>query len=430
MSDELARRPANALATRPLARELVEEAAQNARRSLSEATQRAYATSWARFSTWCAAHGLSALPADEPTIVTYLTAAAAGYELEGEPVAPLKYRSLERLYAALRVRHEEAGHELGTLKGVRNTMKAIGRAAVGGIAPKKKKALTVEQVFAAVKKLGADPFDVRARAVLLLGWIIGQRRSNIAGLRLDDVELTPEKAIVTIRKSKTNQLGKKPQVIVVTRRGGRFCAVEALERWLATRVRLPGDSSLLGVSDVTVNTIVKRAAASLGLNPHEYGAHSLRRGFVTSNHRAGVPVPSIMAVTGHENYEQVLGYIEQDPEQKRDIGSELFAALEEGESVEEDDKIEVSTVEHGGQQLVDRRAAQEMKRRIVSKPDFTRNGAPFNPGLLKTMVFRLNEKGRSVVSIVAALRAVKIRKGDGKPVEAADVERWLADGTG
>ena len=431
MSDELARRPAGAIITQTLPRELLEEAARNARRSLSEASKRAYATSWARFEGWCRAHGLVALPADETTIVTYLTAAAAGYELAGEKVAPLKYRSLERLYAALRVRHEEAGHPLDTLKGVRNTLKAIGRNTPGGIAPKEKKGFRIEHIVAAIEKLGSSPVDVRAKAVLLFGWWIGQRRSNIAGLQVGDVEFTADRAIVTIGKRKTDQLGEKPHVIMVGRRRSKFCAVSALEEWLAIR-RAPGDDPrLLGVSVDTVNAIVKRAAASLGLNPREYGAHSLRRGFVTSSSRAGKDTPSIMKVTGHKDIKQLLRYIEKDP--TRDIAGEMFAKYDdEEEEVEDNEKVTVTVEEvtHNGQQLVDRRAAQEMKRRIVSKPDFTKDGAPCDVVWLRKAVQRLDEKGRSALAIVAALRAIKIAHGDGKPINAADVERWLAGGAG
>jgi integrase len=450
LSSALARRRPGALVALPLARELVEEAARNARRSLSEATKRAYATSWARFEAWCAAHGLPALPADEPTVVTYLTAAAAGYELEGEDVPPLQYRSLERLYAAVRVQHEEAGCPLGTLKGVRNTMKTIGRKAKEGIAPKQKRGFKIDQVVAAVKLLTADPFDVRARAVLLFGWIIGQRRSSIAALQLEDVEFTETKAVVTIRRSKTDQLGEG-HTIVVKRRGGRYCAIEAVEDWLAVRNRDPEDRSLLGVSDVTVNVIVKRAAASLGLNPKEYGAHSLRRGYVTSMSRAGKDVASIMDVTGHDSVEQVRGYIEKDPDQKEDIAADLFAEYDKEDMAakrtyvpESEDKSLKATLselagpiltkqappvvihEATGQPLVDRRVTQEMRRRVVKAPDFLRDGKPADVAVLKTLAKRLESKGRSLRLIVTAMKAVKVTRGDGSALTAEDVTRWLA----
>jgi integrase len=447
---DLVRRRSAALATLPVARELIEEAARNARRSLSEATQRAYAADWRRFEGWCDAHGLPSLPADEATIITYLTAAARGYALdEGVALPPLGYGSLARLYSAVRVMHDETGNTLPKLRGVTNALHTLGRTL--GVAPKNpKRALTREQIKEAVALLTTTPADTRARAVLLFGWIIGQRRSDIAALQLRDVTFEEQGATVRLRKSKTDQLGRG-RTIAVTRRGGRFCAVAALEAWLGYRKPSEPRASLLGVSAVTVNQIVKRAAASIGLDPRKYGGHSLRRGFVTSAARAGSDVAAIMKVTGHESVEQVLEYIEEATPFQRDIGSALLSDGEGEDTLRkplreyvpptEDKslkatigelagplltKMPVAATTPEGQPLVDRRAAQEMRRRVVVKPDFTRDGAPCDVAWLVKQSQRMADNGRSVGAIVAALNAIKVRHGDGKELTSADVKRWLA----
>jgi site-specific recombinase XerD len=308
------------VSSQALSRELVQTAASNARRSLSEASKRAYKADWARFRAWCAAFGCCSLPAAEPTIVTYLTAAARGYELAGDPVAPLRYSSLSRAYAAIRVYHDEGGEPLGTLVGVRNALKSIGREI--GTAPKQKRGLTADQVTLAVAQLDVSSLmGVLDRAVLLLWFAVGQRRSNIAALRVDDVEFNEEGALITIRKSKTDQLGKG-RVIGVTRMGGANCPVEALEAWL--QVRDVGGKSLFGMTDAGVANIVKEAAASLGLDPREYAGHSMRRGFVTSAARAGQDVLTIMHTTGHRSVEQVQTYIETATPFDRHVGSTLL----------------------------------------------------------------------------------------------------------
>ncbi len=159
---------------------LVERAAANAKRPHAPATLRAYARDWKRFEAWCRAVGLRALPADEATICTHLTALAEMLKPDGTPL--YRYATIERAYAAIRVRQEAAGVPLGTLIGVRNTLVNVGRKL--GKAPRQKAALEREQIVQAAALMGP-----RDRAILLLGWSIGQRRSNIAALALDDARV-------------------------------------------------------------------------------------------------------------------------------------------------------------------------------------------------------------------------------------------------
>jgi hypothetical protein len=118
------------------------------------------------------------------------------------------------------------------------------------------------------------------------------------------------------------------------------------------------------------------------------------------------------------------------PYEPRDIGSEMFAAYddEEGESVEDEKTIvEVPVIAApDGQPLVDRRAAKEMRRRVVHAPDFTRDGAPCSVAWLVKQSLALYLKGRSTGAIVAAFNSIGVRHGSGKLVEEGDVKRWLA----
>jgi hypothetical protein len=79
-----------------------------------------------------------------------------------------------------------------------------------------------------------------------------------------------------------------------------------------------------------------------------------------------------------------------------------------------------------GQQLVDRKAAHEAKRRIVRAPDFTRDEAPCDVGTLVRQAQRLYLRGRSAGAILAAFKAIGVRRGNGEEIELGDVQRWLA----
>ena len=59
----------------------------------------------------------------------------------------------------------------------------------------------------------------------------------------------------------------------------------------------------------SVATIVKRRARLAGLEG-DFGAHSLRSGFVTEAGKQGVPLPAVMAMTEHRSVASVIGYFQ------------------------------------------------------------------------------------------------------------------------
>jgi hypothetical protein len=54
---------------------------------------------------------------------------------------------------------------------------------------------------------------------------------------------------------------------------------------------------------------VQHYVALLGLDPANFGGHSLRSGFVTSAYKLGRKVPDIMQSTGHNGTKELLGYV-------------------------------------------------------------------------------------------------------------------------
>jgi len=59
----------------------------------------------------------------------------------------------------------------------------------------------------------------------------------------------------------------------------------------------------------SVASIVKRRAKLAGLEG-DFGAHSLRSGFVTEAGKQGVPLPAVMAMTEHRSVASVIGYFQ------------------------------------------------------------------------------------------------------------------------
>ncbi len=158
----------------------------------------------------------------------------------------------------------------------------------------------------------------RDRALLLLGWAGGFRRSELSGMDVTDLDFQKEGLVVTLPKSKTDQQGEGRQVYVPYGQEAATCPVRALEKWLKA-ARIKHGPVFRGVDNrervgegplhkVSVGRIVKRSVKMIGLPPSRYGGHSLRAGLVTEAAKRRVPDAIIMNQTGHRSTEVMDGY--------------------------------------------------------------------------------------------------------------------------
>ena len=113
---------------------------------------------------------------------------------------------------------------------------------------------------------------IRDRALLLVGFGIAARRSELANLDLDDVAETGEGLVVTVRFGKA---------------GGR--AFRGVDRH---------GNLTAGISPAGVGHILGRLERDAGITIHLTG-HSLRAGLATEARRAGHDVKTISDQTGH-----------------------------------------------------------------------------------------------------------------------------------
>jgi site-specific recombinase XerD len=285
----------------------LELAADFAKASKAPATQAAYASDFRIFERWCAARGLCALPA---------TAAALCAFLADEATAGRRASTLGRRQAAIRYFHRAAGHESptadeavkATLSGIRRTIRA---------APVRKRAATSDMVIA-MSATGTSLRELRDCAIILLGFAGAFRRSELVALDVADLEDAPEGLLVAIRRSKTDQEGIGRKVAIP--RGEIACPVGALKAWLEAAAITSGPLFVRifnkRAQRVThrrldarnVATVVKAAAAKLGLEASAFAGHSLRAGFVTSAVKRGANLIKITDVTGHRSLEMLKTY--------------------------------------------------------------------------------------------------------------------------
>ena len=71
---------------------------------------------------------------------------------------------------------------------------------------------------------------LRDRALIILGFSLAARRSELAALEIEDLDVKDEGLLVTFRKSKTDQEGEGAKVAVP--RGNKLCPVALLQDWL------------------------------------------------------------------------------------------------------------------------------------------------------------------------------------------------------
>jgi integrase len=158
----------------------------------------------------------------------------------------------------------------------------------------------------------------RDRALLLIGFAGALRRSELVGLKFDDIEFVEQGLIVYLRKSKTDQLGEGRKIAIPYARGAT-CPVISLKHWLEaggitegalfrpiTRYERIENNAL---STQAVAVIVKQRAAAIGLDASKFSGHSLRAGLVTSAAQSGVSTWKIKQQTGHKSDAMLNRYI-------------------------------------------------------------------------------------------------------------------------
>lgn len=283
------------------------------------ATSRAYAGDWKRFTAWCAEHGHAALPASAEVLTEYATHLA--YTLHRAPA------TIERAVAAIRVAHQSAGAPPPATVGARLVLRGYRDALKTAQDPATRRRARPRQAAPAlpttlrtmVATLDRDtPIGARDACLLLLGFALAARRSELVALDLADITLADHGLDVTVDRRKTHTDGP---VAVLHGSDPATCPVRATRAWLdqladagltsgpllvrvdrhgflapaLTRAGRPIGDPTGRLSGQAVADVVARTATAADLD-HSPGpdapaplwaGHSLRRGLATAARRAG-----------------------------------------------------------------------------------------------------------------------------------------------
>ena len=289
-------------------------------------TRKAYASDWKHFSAWCRRSSLSPLPPHPATVGLYITACASGSVDRGAKANSVS--TIERRLSSISWNYAQRGLSLDrkdrhiaiVMAGIRNSHARP---------PVQKEAVMATDIIAMLETLDRGTLrGMRDRAMLLIGYTGGLRRSEIVGLDLkadqtEDgrgwIEILDKGMLLTLR-------GKTGWREVEVGRGSAdaTCPVAAIETWIKFAKlahgplfrRVTGQGKAVGserLNDKEIARLVKRTAMAAGIRgdlpeierQFKFSGHSLRAGLASS---AEVDERYVQKQLGHASAEMTRRY--------------------------------------------------------------------------------------------------------------------------
>ena len=270
------------------------------------ATMRSYYADVEIFLSWCDDQNLAPFPASVETVCRFL-------EEQAPDRAPSTVR--RRLYAIRKVhrllRLDDPTHD----EDINLTFRRIRRAK--RTRPKQAKGMTRPYLDKFLAVQPDNSWGLRNRAMLLLGYELLTRRSELVALTTNDLEILDDGTMrVIIRRSKADPFGQG-RIAFTSQK-----TANAVQDWLAWRgpdinyLFCPiyrGTAVNRDLSTTTVKRLVKSAAKAAGLETKDidaFSGHSLRVGAAQDLLCAGYDAAAIMRAGGWKSVNILGRYLE------------------------------------------------------------------------------------------------------------------------
>ena len=278
------------------------ETLNNLKNSKSPNTLRAYESDYKDFSAFCAKNNFNPLPADPKILSLYLTNLSQ----------TSKFSTLKRRIASISVIHKLRGHYIDTKHPI-IMENLLGIKRQKGSNQKAKKPILINDLKLIIDVINKceirENRKLRDKALILIGFAGGFRRSELVALEYDDVEFVVEGVKIFVKRSKTDQSGEGMTKAIPSFNNALYCPVVHLQNWIYELKNKKG--KIFSISDKSVALIIKKYANLAGLDGNKYAGHSLRSGFATSTAESGAEERNIMAMTGHKTTQMVRRYIQE-----------------------------------------------------------------------------------------------------------------------
>ena len=277
------------------------ETLKNLRNSKAPNTLRAYKADFKDFGSFCIKNGFKPMPSEPKVISLYLTYLSK----------LCKFSTLKRRLASISVIHKLSGHYID-IKHPMITENLMGIKRKNGSYQKAKKPILISDLKSIINVIDEEKNEInkiRSRALLLIGFSGGFRRSELVAIDYEDIDFVIEGVKIFIKRSKTDQSGEGMTKGIPYFSNSKYCPVISLKNWIQKSEIKHG--KIFDISDKSVALIIKKYTAIAGLDSRKYSGHSLRSGFATSAAELGAEERSIMAMTGHKTTQMVRRYIQE-----------------------------------------------------------------------------------------------------------------------
>tara|TARA_B110000438_G_scaffold20892_1_gene19056 strand:- start:231 stop:1145 length:915 start_codon:yes stop_codon:yes gene_type:complete len=277
------------------------ETLKNLKSSKAANTLRAYKADYKDFASFCLKHGFKPIPSEPKIISLYLTHLSK----------ICKFSTLKRRLASISVIHKLSGYYIDA-KHPMITENLMGIKRINGSHQKAKKPILINDLKLIINVIDEDKNEKRKlknKALILIGFAGGFRRSELVLISHDDVEFVPEGVKIFVKRSKTDQSGEGMTKGIPYFPNTNYCPVISLKNWIEKKNIRSG--KIFDISDRSVALTIKKYTAIAGLDPNKYSGHSLRSGFATSTAELGADERSIMTMTGHKTTQMVRRYIQE-----------------------------------------------------------------------------------------------------------------------
>ena len=273
------------------------ETLKNLKNSKARNTLRAYQSDFKDFSAFCSNNGFPSLPSQPKIIALYITNLSKSS----------KFSTLKRRIASISVIHKLKGHYLDTkhpvimenLHGIKRTL---------GSRQKAKKPILINDLKLIINVISEE--KIRDKALILLGFAGGFRRSELVNIYHEDIEFVTEGVKILIKRSKTDQTGEGSIKAIPYFDNQEFCPVISLKNYINSKSNIKNESKIFDISDKSVALIIKKYAEKAGLDSSKYAGHSLRSGFATTAAEFDAKEKNIMTITCHKTTQMVRRYIQ------------------------------------------------------------------------------------------------------------------------
>lgn len=281
-------------------------------RRFSDNTKRSYASAWRGFDQWCQTHGRCPLPADSETAALYATWLAS---LQRSP------NTITTHLAAILAKHRNEHQDAPDLYDAHLIARSHRRErSDAGWSERQMDGLRVPHLRQIRDAIDFSvPIGVRDWAIIMLGFAIGGRRSELACLDITDVRLDPPHwLLVRLCHSKTDQAGVGKIVQIKRGQDHALCPVAAVLDWVGwlrmrgitegplfrsmqgwgTKLTIDGRATTPEARSGRLtgqgcSNVIKRNAERAGVDLDKLGGHSVRRGGATSAYEAGADANEI-----------------------------------------------------------------------------------------------------------------------------------------